>query len=308
MNKAIGQHVFDIWVNHVDGGWSPHDPFLRGSEEMVVKLARSLQAMHKIILRVFYTSKVPCGWELDGDTIYIDHKFFQPANKGTLLIVKDPDKLEEAGSYRYRQVVYYTNNVDDEQQLLHHDRYRNAKYVLAISQWHKDHLLSKIPNTVVWTHGSDVPNVISYQKEPFLCLYASSPDRGLHDLQRMWPSFQEVCPKLQLEVAYDGRSERDMDILYQRASFLLYPCHGNELLCLTAIKAQQRGVYCLTSNHMVLPEVVQNGQTFSLGDYQQEVAAFFRSYVNDPTVLGILSTDMTWPTWKQQTKKLLEFL
>lgn len=76
--------------------------------------------------------------------------------------------------------------------------------VLGVSQWHADYLSRQygieadyVPNGVNLDRFA--PN---QRREPMQVVYASSPDRGLERLLRLWPDIVKAEPGAQLKIAY----------------------------------------------------------------------------------------------------------
>lgn len=93
-------------------------------------------------------------------------------------------------------------------------------YVCALSEWHKQFLLSSglnldPENVLVFPNGVDIDryrdlNAKEKIKKPIgdnpRFIYSSSPDRGLWGLLQSWPHIRKVFPKATLEVAYGVRN------------------------------------------------------------------------------------------------------
>lgn len=84
-----------------------------------------------------------------------------------------------------------------------------AQRVLALSDWHKQHLMRT--HLLHETHVAKFRNGIDLARfaggaergrEPRRCIYSSSPDRGLETLLRVWPGVRERVPGAELHVFY----------------------------------------------------------------------------------------------------------
>lgn len=125
-------------------------------------------------------------------------------------------------------------------------------------------------------------------------IYTSSPDRGLEHLLDYWPKIKEHCPLAELHVFYgwhvfDTMFEHDnkMQIWKERMKTMMqqegiinhgrvgheeiaremmkseifaYPCHFEEIFCISAVKAQAAGCKVVATKYAALPEVVKEGQ------------------------------------------------
>jgi glycosyltransferase involved in cell wall biosynthesis len=135
-------------------------------------------------------------------------------------------------------------------------------------------------------------------RDPNLALYASSWDRGLKNLIGNWPNLKRQFANLRLIVTYSpsfmkkvsgqwtpvpeewkrlGIEFLEMDRLemgkaYRRASYLLYPCTGTEMFCLSVWKAQYAGCIPITTNRMALSETVMRGVAVPMSTWLREAS------------------------------------
>uniref|UniRef100_A0A6H1ZAS3 Putative glycosyltransferase n=1 Tax=viral metagenome TaxID=1070528 RepID=A0A6H1ZAS3_9ZZZZ len=121
----------------------------------------------------------------------------------------------------------------------------------------------------------------SIEKVRNRCLFASIPDRGLHELALCWPQIVKEVPDASLAITSDYRlwgcaaplNEQYIGELFRlpnvrflgavrrseliveqmQADVLAYPCQYAELFCITCAEAQVAGVYPVTSNMGALP-------------------------------------------------------
>ncbi len=172
--------------------------------------------------------------------------------------------------------------------------------VLGVSKYHADFLADAydLPEGLV----DFVPNGVNLdrftatvKKVPQRCVYASSPDRGLIMLLKMWPEIigNEKKPELHIGYGFDvmdkmiaaGRSElipfkqECMDLikntkqvvyrgrlpqdelatLYQESVAWLYPSDFLETSCISAMEVMAAGCIPITSSSGALKETVGNG-------------------------------------------------
>lgn len=233
-----------IWCNEIVNGWSPKSAFLPGSENFVRQFAEMGGA-------TVYMN----GFEGEHNgAIYKRHDQFD-SECDLLLIVKDAKILDL--DLKSKRVIYYTNDIFDQSQLTP-KRLDKVEKVIALSNFHKDVFLSTTPKVQVVSHGIKVlPN--KYTRKKNLCLYASSPDRGLSKLLRDFELIKKEIPDAELEIAYNGRSDEEMERLFWEADFWLYPCSGIELYCIAGIRAQAHGCFPIVVPTMALAETVKFG-------------------------------------------------
>ncbi len=132
------------------------------------------------------------------------------------------------------------------------------------------------------------------ERDPFSCIYASSPDRGLDIVLKNWGDIIKAVPDAKLHIFYgftktydevhknDQRmklfKEEVMELTKQKGviyygrvgheelaqAFLgcnlwLYPTYFTEISCITAMKAQAAGAIPITTSMAALDETVQYG-------------------------------------------------
>lgn len=171
--------------------------------------------------------------------------------------------------------------------------------VCGVSAWHAA-MLSRyyglqrpayLPNGINLDRFGNAP-----RKVPFQCVYASSPDRGLDRLLRLWPKLLQREPALTLHVGYGwenldkavqrgrtdlaelkaylltkmeqvgpsviwrGRLPQDeLAKLYGESSALLYPSDFLEVSCITTMEAMAAGCVPITTTSGAIPETVGDG-------------------------------------------------
>lgn len=287
-----------VWVNEVGGGWSPFDDFLRGTEEFVREFAVACRRMGHTV-SVYH----------NGAHGTYEHAYFLPHSAFTtdcdyLLVVKEAILLDRDLSAAKR-IVYWTNDVDDKNRLTPR-RLAKVEKVIAISEYHRNTFLADVPKVEVIGHGIYPERYRPNIKERGLCLYASSPDRGLEELLQIWPSIERQFPHAKLEIAYNGRSEEAMDDLFRRAEFWVYPCKGTELFCIAGLKAQAAGCIPVIIPHMALAETVKFGFfSGSLPSEFEEALAFALSHPEESNRVAANAKTIRWPTHDEIAYRLL---
>lgn len=162
----------------------------------------------------------------------------------------------------------------------------------------------------------------STPKQHGLCLYMSTPERGLEHLCYLWPIIHHECPESLLKITsgfqlygasdadahrmsggiYDRLSKLDgveylgplprrkLLELQQQAQVFLYPSSYDEMCCIAALEASAAQMAILTTNRAALAERVVHGLTGFLVDghpseeaYQQDFVAYAVSLLSDPS-------------------------
>lgn len=166
---------------------------------------------------------------------------------------------------------------------------------LGVSAWHAQYLASLygLTNTDHVNNGIDLVRFENpVPKVPFRCVYASSPDRGLVTLLKLWPELVETEPSAELHIAYGwntidkyiqmghlhlaglkaevntllertpnvkwrGRLPQDeLAKLYQESYCWLYPTSFTEVACISAMEAMAGGCVPVTSAAGALSETI----------------------------------------------------
>lgn len=284
-------------VNPVAGGWEYNDKRLGGSEESVVAWASELiKKGHDI--SVYYNNH-------SGNN-YSD---YEPAD--VAINVKYP-KFETK-----EPTLYLTNEVDASK----HDLSR-FKGVVWPSKWAEGNI--PVNNkTFVVPHGYYPDKIYPGKKIRRQCFYASSPDRGLDTLLRVWPDIHNIYPDTTLILTYGALignhipgvinlgtvDEETMDEIYRTSQYWLYPCTGNELYCITGQKAQAAGCIPVIIPHMALSETVRYG--FMAIDERAYYQALKNALEHSDKSLEDLREKMVkdhYPTWEDSTNDLLNVI
>lgn len=291
--------TISIIVNPVLGGWSPWDIRVGGTEESVIEWAVRLKVRGHVV-RCFHNGNHGefMGVPFISGTSYPDY-----AGSGVTLNVNYPD-------LQVREKTVYFNNLVD---AAVHDLSGFAA-IIHPSHYARDTLALPHPNQVVVPHGYD-PETIYYdpsEKIPKTVLYASSPDRGLSELEKVWPEVVNAVPDSQLIVTYDGKldtpntlcvgsvSSSDMADLYRSADVWCHPALGGELFGITAVKAQCAGCYPVYYPTMALSETVRSGLATSPDNLCSDLV---KSLLGHPTPVTEHFAD-----WDESTKLLEKVL
>lgn len=289
-----------IYVNQVEPfGWTPWDNFLRGTEEYVREFATTATKRgYKV--SVFHNGEMHGE---HGNVLYLPHSAFEPTCD-ILLVVKEASILD-MDLTKAKRVIYYTNDIYDRERLTP-ERLAKVEKVVAISNYHKETFLQSVPKVEVVYHGCDParyrkvtpdghPQWITPKKE-YLCLYASSPDRGLDKLKEFWPEIKRAIPRAELMTAYDGTPEEVLDEMYRIADFWIYPCHGVELFCITGLKAQCAGAIPIVVPHMALAETVRYGAHTTMEEFVRDTIKCMKDREAVEQMRDFMLYDDEWQT------------
>jgi glycosyltransferase involved in cell wall biosynthesis len=245
-------------VNRVFDGWEPTDTRLGGTERGVVEWAEELAGRGHTV-HVYRNGR-------QGDSVFHGGVYYDPrelylGGSDVCINVKSPEMASSGPT------IFYTNDVDADKQDL-------SKYgaVIHISEWAKENIPVNNPNVFVVPHGYDPDKIYPERKVSQRVLYASSPDRGLVELLRVWPEVGRFHPGAQLMVTYGADfdmmprvnflgevGEEQMDELYRTSEIWCHPASGGELQCITGMKAQAAGCWPVYYPTMALSETVKFG-------------------------------------------------
>ncbi len=193
------------------------------------------------------------------------------------------------------QFKYLWMHDTDAGDMLTPERAEKITGVMALSQWHVDHLTEKYPflgdKCFIVGNGID-PDRFTATPERNLhrFVYLSSPDRGLVKALELWPGIKDRLPDAELHIFYGwenydkmhGSPEWKMEIMAKsrqdgvvwhgrigqqhlatellQSSVMLYPADPfNETFCIAALEAQAAGCVPLTRNNGALPETNARG-------------------------------------------------
>lgn len=170
--------------------------------------------------------------------------------------------------------------------------------VLGVSAWHRDHLASQydLTNVDFVPNGIDLSRFDPEAKKVYgRCVFASSPDRGLERLLKLWPAIKGNEPAPELHVGYgfqnidkriaagdtayadfkdrllrlmadtpgvvfrDRLGQTELAQLYSESWAWLYPTSFLEVSCISAMEAMAGGCVPVTSSAGALKETVGYG-------------------------------------------------
>lgn len=301
--------VINFLVNEIQGGWSPTDIRLGGTEDSVVRWAEELNKRGHVV--TVYRNK---GTEplFHNGVNYTGRENYTRQNAAKFCInVKSPEVAPLVPT------LYLTNETDAGK----HDL---SKYegVIWCSQWAVDNIPTNAKQTFILPYGYDSKKIYPGQKIRCQCFYGSSPDRGLDTLLNVWPDIHMKHPEAILILTYGAQvpsldgvmnlgvvDEETMNEIYQISDFWLHPCNGGELYCITGIKAQAAGCIPVVIPRMALSETVVNGYW---ADNEANYFDALDGALSAPDKeIGALRQELAkhhFPDWEDSTNRLEEII
>jgi len=270
---------------------------LGGSETMIVCYARQLGKMgHNVVVHA------PVGFGHGGTregVLWHDYRtgqYFFHYRPDVVISLRDPRPLKDFG---YVPIRAFLANDQSCCYLPDEVANGNCNLVITISQFQTDNyqrMYPTIPKEMYLTSNAGVEweaYQIPEHKEPRSCLYASTPERGLAHLERLWPRILERLPDARLRVAsgfelygfppkdcarepgglYDrlarlprvivtGMLPRsELQRLQRQVQLLLYPSIYSEQCSITYLEASAAGMAIVTTPIGALSERVIQGET-----------------------------------------------
>lgn len=291
--------------NPVFDGWEPTDTRLGGTEESIVKWAGELAKRgHEV--NVYR----------NGSYHMFDHEvLYQPREEydgsGDICI-----NLKSSEVSPKEPTLYLTNETDATSKDL-------SAYAGVI--WPSEYALESIPvnNPVkyVLPHGYDNHHIYPVTKITNQCLYASSPDRGLQTLLKLWPSIYAEHPDATLKVTYGAEEfdcpgveflgdvdEETMNRLYRESDIWAYPCNGGELFGITGIKAQAAGCVPVIIPTMALKETVRHGFFANEDTFADMLRMALRNNQGKKDMVRGKLAQEHYVNWEESTDRLIEII
>lgn len=182
------------------------------------------------------------------------------------------------------------------------ERLAKVDKVAVLSEFHKsllrlskDGKFEKFPENKVFLTSNGLPTIDApeWKGNPKRVIFASSPDRGLAYLLKMWPKVMEQVNDAELHiyygwdvydaihrdnparmkwkkqmmammkqdgVYYHGRvGHQELHEAYAASGIWAYPTDFEEISCISAMKAQKFGAVPVVTNYAALEETVRNG-------------------------------------------------
>ena len=279
--------------------WSPLDlaKGLGGSEEAVVYLSREL-------VKLGWCVDVYCNCSEPGQYDGVNYFNFWTYSKDMKYDIfigwRNSEYVELApeGS----KIFLWEHDVA-KMEYFTPERIAKIDKIMVLSKYHRDNL-KEIPDDKFYLTrngivSADFSMAGKIQRDPYKCVYASSPDRGLDILLDQWKLIKEKVKDAHLHIFYGftqtydklhanrahmlAYKERVMKLIketpgviyhgkvghaelhehFMSAGLWLYPTHFTEISCITAMKAQAAGMVPVTMTLGALDETVQHGYKIS---------------------------------------------
>jgi glycosyltransferase involved in cell wall biosynthesis len=214
--KPVARFYLGPSVHYWDAE-SPEKEGIGGSETATIKLAKHLVEMGWNVFVYAEANGVSDG------VFYRPHAMFEPDQPSDLFISsRRPMVFDEDINARVSWLMCHDTDYGPE---ITPERMEKVDRVLALSKWHKGHLLEQYPwmepdKITVTANGIDLERfqaVASEQRHPYRFIWCSSPDRGLEHVLELWPSIRNKYPKAELHIFYGFKN---MQIMAQGRPFL----------------------------------------------------------------------------------------
>lgn len=274
--------------------WTPNslDKGIGGSEEAVIHLSREL-------VRFGYDVTVfnNCG-EGEGTYDGVAYKNlprFNPRDEFNILISWRTN-IFPLGIKAQKKIVWMHDVphtlLEDKKNNFFIDK------IVVLSEFHKSLISGKIEDEKIFVSSNGI-NLKEFdecnvpERNPKRVIYASSYDRGLEHLLEIWPEVKAEVPEAELHIFYgwnnydklfregavDGKfkemllpklkqdgvfdhgriGQGELVQEFFKAGVWAYPCHFDEISCITAMKAQACGAIPVVTGYAALNETVRSG-------------------------------------------------
>lgn len=266
-------------------------PGTAGAEQALTELARALACIGWTV--TVFCNCGPRPGSYDGVLYTHEYKFNPLTSYDTVVIWRDSRlsrfRFNAAGAY------LWMHNVPRRGTLGPSDL-SGVNDVITLSDYHTQSL-EEIPQDRVFTSLNGVAiavDVKDVERRPFRFIYASSPDRGLELLLKLWPMIREYVPQAELSIYYGWetweyfnggsawarrwRLETEalmsqpgivntfkhippaaLQLEFAASSVWLYPTEATEVSCINAMLAQALGAIPVTTSAGALSETVRFG-------------------------------------------------
>ena len=313
-------------------GYSVEKGGIGGSETAVIELSKRLVKLGWKVTVFNNTVLPPEGLIVDG-VMYKNYWLFNNADEFDVLWVW---RLPEAFDWDLKARLKILDLHDVMNPLdFTEKRLKNIDKIFVKSKYHRG-LLPNIPDDkfVVVGNGISLERFEGERvKDPYRCVYSSSPNRGLDILlENIWPKVRAAVPEATLHVYYGWKTfyqfqkdnpermkwmkkvqqlmlqpgvvdhervnqkELAQDLL--KTSFWLYPTYFPEIHCITACEMQAAGVFPITSGYAALAEVQKAGIALKGDIYDPEWQEKYTERVINALTNKVSETidvsDMSW--------------
>lgn len=274
--------------------WDPRSvkTGIGGSEEAVIYLA-------PLLARLGYVVDVYGNVEEEAQYSGVNWKYYHTYDRDfnppdIFIAWRLPDYIEYAPKrpikcFLWCHDVIQENNWDD-------TRVERVDKVFVLSKYHRTFFPMVPEDKIFYTRNGIILKDFAGElpRDPYQCVYMSSPDRGLEILLRGWSQIKAAVPEATLKVAYgftvnyDEKNRGNYPMIQFKQEILdlcqqdgveylgrvshekvanltlsggiwCYPCTFSEISCISAMKAQAGGLVPVVSDYAALGETVQYG-------------------------------------------------
>lgn len=264
-------------MSHIDGGCG-------GSEEATIYLSQELARLgHEV--EVINSYPHPC--HVDGvkwrhlSTLKPNEEF------DNLILWRTPHHLDDY-NLKAKKTFLWMHDVPIGY-WFKPERMKKIDTIWVLSEYHKSLLPKQFQDkAIVSANGVDVRQFnVTVTRDPRKVIYTSSYDRGLEHLLKIWPDVKKEVPTAELHVYYgwgtfdklrmDEKNRQWKSWMMEQlqregvfehgrvdqltlakelksSSIFAYPCHFEEISCISAMKAQVAGCIPLTTGYAALAE------------------------------------------------------
>lgn len=235
-----------------------------GSEGMCIQMARGLAKLGNKVV-VYNECGQSDGKEFDG-VLYVDHKKWDSNMKCDVFVsLRRPDLfgIHQGSTPLIRATKQYLWLHDTFYGDLPLIAFHSPNNVFVLSEAHKNIIMQEHgveDESIFWLTRNALNKVaVEYadsnagERNPYRIVYASSYDRGLINLLKMWPKIKEAVPKAELHIHYGWDTYDAM--MNQRLQHLQMRAHGEQM---QRFKSEVVGLIAKSKDVYELGRISQN--------------------------------------------------
>jgi len=301
--------------------WGPHSikQGIGGSEEATIHVARELSYLGHGVT-VYNETCTPLV--MHGVT-YKHYSSIGQREHELAVLWRVPHHLTDY-NIRAKKIILWLHDVPQKHWFTK-ERMGRVDKIFCLSEYHKTLMPEELRHRVIVTQNGvdlDVFNKLKVKRDNNKVIYTSSYDRGLEHLLAIWPDVQKECPDAKLHIYYGwgtfdklrtgdkqlewkSRMMKQMEDLlgvfehgrigqdelakeFLASGIFAYPCHFEEISCISAMKAQVAGCIPLTTGYAALAETnfcslsKINGNPRDNGKVLEEFKAMLVGYLKNP--------------------------
>lgn len=263
-----------------------------GSEEAVIYLSREL-----VKLGYDVTVFNSCG-DFEGEYRGVKYKPFWEFNPNDTfnILIAWRGSIFKSGALKANRKLIWLHDVPTPDQFTESEVSTFDK-VIVLSEYHKSLLPSHIPEEKISVSSNGINikdfNLNGTDRNPKRMIYTSSYDRGIQHLLLMWKDILKEVPDAELHLFYGwdcfdrmaeqgfrnpsfkqkmvslmnqpnvyehGRvGHKKLVKEFEKSGLYVYPCHFEEISCISAMKAQACGCVPVIVNYAALKETIKDG-------------------------------------------------